>query len=94
MVSSSPTILWPGFKSQAHHLFVLLKLLFELEKNENKQKEAGIGPYLKKTSTTGLCSLFVAQIPVEDSHSNFERRPRGAATQNGSGLLPRRSAQA
>ena len=43
----------PGFESQAHHLrffqFVLLKLLLELEKNENKQKEAGIGPYLKKT---------------------------------------------
>ena len=43
----------PRFKSQAHHLrffqFVLLKLLLELEKNENKQKEAGIGPpYLKK----------------------------------------------
>ena len=32
----------PGFESQAHHLhffqFVLLKLLLELEKNENKQK--------------------------------------------------------
>ena len=44
----------PGFESQAHHLrffqFVLLKLLLELEKNENKQKEAGIGPYFfKKT---------------------------------------------
>ena len=42
----------PGFESQAHDLcffqFVLLKLLLELEKNENKQKEAGIGPYLKK----------------------------------------------
>ena len=42
----------PGFESQAHHLcffqFVLLKLLLELEKNENKQKEAGIGPYFLK----------------------------------------------
>ena len=42
----------PGFESQAQHLcffqFVLLKLLLELEKNENKQKEVGIGPYLKK----------------------------------------------
>ena len=42
----------PGFESQAHHLrffqFVLLKLLLELEKNENKQKEAGIGPYFFK----------------------------------------------
>ena len=39
----------PGFESQAHHLhffqFVLLKLLLELEKNENKQN----GPYFKKT---------------------------------------------
>ena len=40
----------PGFESQAHHLcffqFVLLKLY--QENNENKQKEARIGPYLKK----------------------------------------------
>ena len=40
----------PGFKSQALHLcffqFVLLKLY--RENNENKQKEAGIGPFLKK----------------------------------------------
>ena len=36
----------PGFESQAHHQFVLLKLY--QENNENKQKEAGIGPYLKK----------------------------------------------
>ena len=39
----------PGFESQAHHLcffqFVLLKLY--QENNENKQKEAGIGPYFK-----------------------------------------------
>ena len=40
----------PGFESQAHHLrifqFVLLKMY--RENNENKQKEAGIGPFLKK----------------------------------------------
>ena len=40
----------PGFESQAHHLrffqFVLLKLY--RENNENKQKEAGIGPFLKR----------------------------------------------
>ena len=45
----------PGFKSQAHHLhffqFLLLKLLLKLEKNENKQKEAGIGH--KKTQKSG-----------------------------------------
>ena len=39
----------PGFESQAHHLcffqFVLLKL--HRENNEIKQKEAGIGPFLK-----------------------------------------------
>ena len=41
----------PGFESQAHHLcFFNLYLSFELEceKNENKQKEAGIGPLKKK----------------------------------------------
>ena len=42
----------PGFESQVHHLrffqFVLLKLY--RENDENKQKEAGIGPFfLKKT---------------------------------------------
>ena len=40
----------PGFGSQANHLhffqFVLLKLY--RENNKNKQKEAGIGPFLKK----------------------------------------------
>ena len=39
----------PGFESQALHLrffqFVLLKLY--RENNENKQKEAGIGPFKK-----------------------------------------------
>ena len=58
VVSSSPTILRPGFESQAHHLrffqFVLLKLLLELEKNKNKQKEDGIGPYFL---TTKICPL-------------------------------------
>ena len=38
----------PGFESQAHHLrffqFVLLKLY--RGNNENKQKEAGIGPFI------------------------------------------------
>ena len=39
----------PGFESQALHLrfFQLLKLY--RENNENKQKEAGIGPFFKKT---------------------------------------------
>ena len=50
VVSSAPTILRPGFESQAHHLsffqFVLLKLY--RENNENKQKEAGIGPFFLK----------------------------------------------
>ena len=49
MVLSVPTILRPGFESQAHQLhffqFVLLKLLLDLEKDKSKQKEAMIGPY-------------------------------------------------
>ena len=40
----------PGFKSQAHQLrffqFVFLKLYWE--NDENKQKEAGIGPFFWK----------------------------------------------
>ena len=46
----------PWFKSQAHHLHFLqikmlklkLYLMFTREKDKIKQKEAGIGPYLKK----------------------------------------------
>ena len=36
----------PGFESQAHHLrfFQLVLLNLYRENNENKQKEAGIGP--------------------------------------------------
>ena len=49
-VSSAPSILRPRVRIQAHHLrffqFVLLKLRWE--KDENKQKEAGICPFLKK----------------------------------------------
>ena len=40
----------PGFESQAHHLcffqFILLKLY--RENDENKQKEARIGPFFQK----------------------------------------------
>ena len=43
----------PGFESQAHHLcfFQIVYLSFELEceKNKNNQKDAGIGPFLKKS---------------------------------------------
>ena len=47
----------PGFESQALHLrfFQLLKLY--RENNENKQKEAGIGPFFKK-NTYALNSNF------------------------------------
>ena len=48
----------PGFKSQTHHIFFIQFILFKLytyftfelecEKNENKQKEAGIGPFKEK----------------------------------------------
>ena len=47
----------PGYESQAHHLrffsiyiVQIVNLSFELEceKNENKQKEAGIGPFFLK----------------------------------------------
>ena len=41
----------PGFVSQAHHLrfyhYSQLVLYFSCEKKENKQKEAGIGPFQK-----------------------------------------------
>ena len=44
-----------GFESEAHQLhyfqFVLLKLLWEMD--ENKQKESGICPFYKKSSSRG-----------------------------------------
>ena len=49
VVSSAPSIMQLRVRIQAHHLcffqFVVLKLWWE--KDENKQKEAGIGPFLK-----------------------------------------------
>ena len=49
----------PGFESQAHHLsfYQFIFELYHVEKDENKQKEAGIGP-LKKTIERGGASLF------------------------------------
>ena len=49
VVLSAPTILWPWIKSQAHHLcfFQFVLLILYRENNENKQKEAGVGPFLK-----------------------------------------------
>ena len=50
VVSSVPTVLRPGFESQALNQcffqFVLLKLFLELEKDEKRQKDARIGPYV------------------------------------------------
>ena len=57
--SSAPTIMRPQFESQAHHLrffqFVLWK--FKWKKDENKQKEAGIGPF-KKANPFGRLKRF------------------------------------
>ena len=41
-----------GFESQAHHLWFhqFIKKIVYCRKDENKQKEAEIGPYLKKGS--------------------------------------------
>ena len=49
MDPSVTTSLKPGFEYYAQ-LFTLLRFLFEFrcEDDENKQKEAGIDPYLKK----------------------------------------------
>ena len=39
----------PGFKSQAHHIrFYQFRLICVMWKSENKQKEAGIDPFLSK----------------------------------------------
>ena len=57
----------PRFESQALHLrfFQLLKLY--RENNENKQKEAGIGPFLKKQLVLNQLSLsfsdFINETP-------------------------------
>ena len=52
----------PRFKSQAHHLHFFQLVLLKLcrENTENKQKEAGIGPFLK--TLLRLLRLFVLKI--------------------------------
>ena len=52
---SVPTILPPGFESQANHLSLYIIysqfcaiFVIVLWKEQNKQKEAGFGPFLKK----------------------------------------------
>ena len=42
----------PGFESQAHHLRFHQFMLICVKKGENKQKESGIGPFLKKVLFT------------------------------------------
>ena len=73
----------PGFDSQALHLrffqFVLLKLY--RENNENKQKEAGIGPFLKN-NITNLAEIFAeyeeaAHRPKVDEASGQLSKKRG-----------------
>ena len=43
----------PGFESQAHHLsfYQFIFELYHVEKDENKQKEAGIGPFLNNIAS-------------------------------------------
>ena len=59
VVLSAPTILRPRFESQAHHL-----RFFKLysENNENKQKEAGIGPFFKIFSWRSVVHLSVFKM--------------------------------
>ena len=72
VVSSVPTILRPGFESQAHQLsflqFVLVKLY--RENNENKQKEAGIGLFLKKITSICVLSTWPCSFLVERDESS------------------------
>ena len=54
----------PTFESQAHHLhFFQFVLKLEWEKNENKQKEAGIGPFLKKYGRTSNDLAGTQRVP-------------------------------
>ena len=70
----------PRFESQAHHLsFHQFVELFNLEKDKNKQKEAGIGPYLQKvlmnyfkTSVFTLCGgISATHFPKSKKHIYF-----------------------
>ena len=64
----------PMFESQAHHLsffqFGLLKLYWE--NNENKQKEAGIGPFLKNSWSSYLSDCFVWSFKFKVFFSFFK----------------------
>ena len=62
----------PGFESQAHHLcffsiyivrIVYLSFKLECEKNENKQKEAGNGPFFKNEKLNMTVVNYVEHFP-------------------------------
>ena len=68
----------PGIESQAHHLcFFQFVLKLKREKNQNKQKEAGIGPFLKRISlirsydptptTKGSCLYKLSELDLLNS---------------------------
>ena len=50
-----------GFESQANHL-CFNQIIFECRKDENKQKEAGIGPFLKILNLMKLLVTICLQI--------------------------------
>ena len=62
---STPTTLFSMYKAQ----IVCLSLELECEKNENEQKEAGIGPFFKEVFINIL--LLPGQVVFVDEHRHF-----------------------
>ena len=68
----------PGFESQAHHLsfYQFIFELYHVEKDENKQKEAGIGPFFLKKKKRFL-QIFLALIGMTSNVNNTMCVPGG-----------------
>ena len=76
MRSSTKNILYgPWWWSSGQHALLLLQqsefesrwglqffCIIVVEKNENKQKEAGVGPFLKKTFSVERISRYTTQV--------------------------------
>ena len=60
---------YPSSNPADANSFFLKKSMFE--KNENKQKEAGIGPFLKKTVPPPLPSIFWVPHLIKSSLTSF-----------------------
>ena len=83
---SAPTILLPGYKSQAHHIIIYSQICarFDMWKERKKQKEAGLGPFKKKLSDAQRKQYL--RLTFDNNYlkkrSNVKKRKRNKETES------------